>query len=127
MEPEIADLGLSDRAGRAPARWNEEGQADRGDDRSSQGAGKAPEGLWMPLSVRLVEELLAEGRLRLKRNPVLISAMMSAVTDEDRWGNHWITKERSVNKIDAAVALCMAIGVLTSVPTTTFNAAAMIA
>jgi phage terminase large subunit-like protein len=54
--------------------------------------------------VRFVEELLAEGRLRLKRNPVLISAMMSAVTDEDRWGNHWITKERSVNKIDAAVA-----------------------
>jgi hypothetical protein len=36
--------------------------------------------------------------------------MMSAVTDEDRWGNRWLAKERAVNKIDAAVALCMAIG-----------------
>ena len=44
--------------------------------------------------------------------------MMSAVTDEDRWGNHWITKERSVNKIDAAVALCMAIGVVMAYPAT---------
>jgi phage terminase large subunit-like protein len=41
---------------------------------------------------------------------VLISAMMSAVTDNDRWGNHWLAKERAVNKIDAAVALAMAVG-----------------
>lgn len=68
------------------------------------------EGLWMPGSVRLVEEALLERRLRLKRNPVLISAMMSAVTESDRWGNHWLAKTRSVNKIDAAVALCMAMG-----------------
>lgn len=68
------------------------------------------EGLWMPGSVRLVEEALLERRLRLKRSPVLVSAIMSAVTDEDRWGNHWLTKERAVNKIDCAVALCMALG-----------------
>ena len=36
--------------------------------------------------------------------------MMSAVTDEDRWGNYWLAKERAVNKIDAAIALCMAVG-----------------
>lgn len=68
------------------------------------------EGLWMPGSVRMVEEALLERRLRLKRNPVLISAMMSAVTENDRWGNHWLAKTRSINKIDAAVALCMAMG-----------------
>jgi phage terminase large subunit-like protein len=68
------------------------------------------EGLWMPGSVRLLEELLLEKRIRLKRNPVLISAMMSAVTEEDRWGNHWLAKTRSVNKIDAAIALAMALG-----------------
>lgn len=64
----------------------------------------------MPMSVRQVEELILEGRLRIQRNPVTISAMMSAVTDEDRWGNYWLAKERAVNKIDAAVALCMAVG-----------------
>jgi phage terminase large subunit-like protein len=36
--------------------------------------------------------------------------MMSAVTEEDRWGNHWLAKTRSVNKIDAAIALAMALG-----------------
>jgi phage terminase large subunit-like protein len=68
------------------------------------------EGLWMPGSIRLLEDALLEKRIRLKRNPVLISAMMSAVTEEDRWGNHWLAKTRSVNKIDAAIALAMALG-----------------
>jgi phage terminase large subunit-like protein len=64
----------------------------------------------MPGSIRLFEDALLEGRIRLKRNPVLISAMMSAVIEEDKWGNHWLAKTRSVNKIDAAIALAMAIG-----------------
>ena len=68
------------------------------------------EGLWMPGSLRLLEDALLEGRIRLKRNPVLVSAMMSAVTEQDKWDNRWLAKSRSVNKIDAAVALCMAIG-----------------
>jgi phage terminase large subunit-like protein len=68
------------------------------------------EGLWMPGSIRLFEDALLEGRIRLKINPVLISAMMSAVIEEDKWGNHWLAKTRSVNKIDAAIALAMAIG-----------------
>jgi phage terminase large subunit-like protein len=68
------------------------------------------EGLWMPGSIRLLEDALLEGRIRLKTNPVLISAMMSAVIEEDKWGNHWLAKTRSVNKIDAAIALAMALG-----------------
>lgn len=68
------------------------------------------EGLWMPGSVRLLEDALLERRIRLRRNPVLLSAMMSAVIEEDKWGNHWLAKTRSVNKIDAAIALAMAIG-----------------
>lgn len=68
------------------------------------------EGLWMPGSVRLLEEALLEHRIRIKNNPVLVSAMMSAVIEEDKWGNHWLAKTRSLNKIDCAVALCMAIG-----------------
>lgn len=69
------------------------------------------EGLWMPGSIRALEDALLEGRLRLLRNPVLISAMLSAVIEEDKWGNRWLTKLRSVNKIDAAVALAIAFGV----------------
>jgi phage terminase large subunit-like protein len=68
------------------------------------------EGLWMPGSIRLLEDALSERRIRLKRNPVLISAMMSAVIEEDKWGNHWLAKTRSINKIDAAIALAMALG-----------------
>lgn len=68
------------------------------------------EGLWMPGSIRLLEDALLEGRIRLKRSPVLISAIMSAVIEEDKWGNHWLAKTRSVNKIDAAIALAMALG-----------------
>jgi len=68
------------------------------------------EGMWMPGSLRMLEDALLEGRIRLKRNPVLISAMMSAVIEPDKWGNTWLAKTRSVNKIDAAVALAMAMG-----------------
>lgn len=53
---------------------------------------------------------MLEGRIRFRRNPVLISAIMSAVTEEDKWGNKWLAKQKSVNKIDAAVALVMAFG-----------------
>ncbi len=68
------------------------------------------DGLWMPGSLRLLEDAMMEGRIRFKSNPVLISAMMSAVIEEDKWGNHWLAKTRSVNKIDAAIALAMALG-----------------
>ena len=75
------------------------------------------EGLWMPGSLRLLEDALLEGRIRIKRNPVLVSALMSAVTEQDKWDNRWLAKARSVNKIDAAVALCMAIGAASATAT----------
>lgn len=84
------------------------------------------EGLWMPGSVRLLEEALLERRVRLRRNPVLISAMMSAVIEEDKWGNHWLAKTRSVNKIDAAIALAMAIGAASGVETVALDMAGML-
>ena len=100
FEEEVAELGLSVTFAEHP----------QGGVKKGRPLVPGGEGLWMPGSVRLLEELLLEGRIRLRRNPVLISAMMSAVTDEDRWGNHWLAKERSVNKIDAVIALAMAVG-----------------
>ena len=74
------------------------------------------EGMWMPGTLRMLEDALLEGRIRIKRNPVLVSAMMSAVIEEDKWGNHWLAKTRSINKIDAAIALAMALGAAESMP-----------
>lgn len=100
FEEDVDELGLS-----VPFAEHPQGGLKKGKALVANG-----EGLWMPGSVRLLEEALLEGRIRLKRNPVLISAMMSAVIEEDKWGNHWLAKTRSVNKIDAAIALAMALG-----------------
>jgi phage terminase large subunit-like protein len=100
FEEDVDELGLS-----VPFAEHPQGGLKKGKPLVAGG-----EGLWMPGSIRLLEDALLEGRIRLKRNPVLISAMMSAVIEEDKWGNHWLAKTRSVNKIDAAIALAMAIG-----------------
>ncbi|HYI43673.1 MAG TPA: terminase TerL endonuclease subunit [Sphingomicrobium sp.] len=104
FEEDIEELGLS-----LPFAEHPQGGLKKGRPLSKDG-----EGLWMPGSIRLLEDALLEGRIRLKRNPVLISAMMSAVIEEDKWGNHWLAKTRSVNKIDAAIALAMAMGAATA-------------
>ena len=73
----------------------------------------------MPMSVRHVENLISQCRLRIQNNPVTISHMMSAVTEMDRWDNYWLSKQRSTNKIDGAVALCMAVGAAMAFETNT--------
>lgn len=84
-------------------------------ERAAKQSGKHAEGLWFPGSLRLLEDAMLERRIRLKRNPVLISAIMSAVTEQDKWDNRWLAKQKSVNKIDAAVALVMAFGAANAV------------
>lgn len=110
FEDECAKLGLSIEFAEHPQGGTKKGKPTEAMKRAAQAEGKEPEGMWMPGSLRELEDAILEGRIRFRRNPVLISAMMSAVTDEDRWGNHWLAKERAANKIDAAVAICMAIG-----------------
>lgn len=110
LEPEMQELGLDIECVEHPQGGVKKGKPTEAMKAAAKAAGREPEGLWMPMSVRQVEELILQGRLRIQRNPVTISAMMSAVTDEDRWGNYWLAKERAVNKIDAAVALCMSVG-----------------
>ena len=78
--------------------------------KAAEQQGREPEGLWFPGSLKMFEDAIYEGRIRFKRNPVLISAMMSAVTESDKWDNRWLAKQKSINKIDAAVALVMAFG-----------------
>jgi phage terminase large subunit-like protein len=110
FEEDVQEVGLSLTFVEHPQGGLKKGKPTEAMREAAEAKGEQAEGLWMPGSVRLVEEALLEGRIRIKRNPVLISAMMSAVVEEDKWGNHWLAKTRSLNKIDAAVALCMAFG-----------------
>lgn len=110
FEEDAAELGLKLEFVEHPQGGLKKGKPTKAMEEAAKRAGKEPQGLWMPGSVALLEEALLEGRIRLKRNPVLVSAMMSAVAEEDKWGNHWLSKLKSVNKIDCAVALAMAIG-----------------
>jgi phage terminase large subunit-like protein len=77
---------------------------------------KPPPGLWMPGSVLELESMILERRIRIRRSPVMMSAMMSATTESDPYGNRWFSKRKAVNRIDPLVALAMAIGAATSVP-----------
>ena len=80
----------------------------------ARSAGKPrPDGLWMPGSLTELENLILERRIRIHRNPVLISAIMSAAIERDPFDNRWFSKRRAVNRIDALVALAMAVGVAT--------------
>lgn len=70
-----------------------------------------PGGLWMPGSIREVESLIIDGRIRLRSNPVLMTAMMAATFSKpDALGNKYLVKETAHRRIDPAVALCMAVG-----------------
>lgn len=78
-------------------------------------SGKAPpDGLWMPGSVLELETLILERRIRLKRNPVLISACMSAAVEHDPFDNRWFSKRKATQRIDPLVALAMAVGAATA-------------
>lgn len=72
-----------------------------------------PQGLWMPGSVLALETVILDKRIRIRRSPVVISAMMSAAVEHDAFDNRWFSKRRAVNRIDALVALTMAVGAAT--------------
>lgn len=110
FEPECDKLGVSVEYLEHPQGGTKKGKPGEAAKLAAVSEGREAEGLWMPGSIRELEDAILEGRIRLRTNPVLISAMMSAVTDEDRWGNRWLAKERAVNKIDCAIALAMALG-----------------
>jgi phage terminase large subunit-like protein len=110
LEPECDKLGIKIEFVEHPQGGVKKGAPNDAMKEAAKAAGREAEGLWMPMSIRQLEELLLERRIRIKINPVLISAMMSAATDSDRWGNYWLTKERSTQKIDCAIALAQAIG-----------------
>lgn len=115
FEEDVEELGLSLNFVEHPQGGTKKGKPTDEMVKAAERAGKQAEGLWFPGSLRMLEDAMLEGRIRFKRNPVLISAIMSAVTDQDKWGNRWLAKQKSVNKIDAAVAMVMAFGAANAV------------
>lgn len=119
LEQELDSLGLT-----VPQTEHPQGgvRRARATDEQLEAAKRArqepPQGLWMPGSLLALESLILERRIRLRRSPVLISAMMSAAIERDPFDNRWFSKRRAVNRIDALVALCMAVGAATAVPET---------
>ena len=75
--------------------------------------GEPPQGLWMPGSLATLEELILDRRIRIRTSPVFISAAMSAATEEDPFGNRWLSKRKATQRIDPLVALAMAVGAIT--------------
>lgn len=76
-----------------------------------QGYFKAAESnLWMPRSVEVLEDLIAKGKLRVKKNPALTYAAASAVHVADPKNNRIYDKRKSTGRIDGIVALAMAVG-----------------
>ena len=73
-----------------------------------------PDGLWMPGSLNMLETLILERRIRIRRSPVIISAAMSAAVEHDAFDNRWFSKAKATQRIDALVALAMAVGAATS-------------
>lgn len=110
LEPACQELGLTIEFVEHPQGGVKKGKPTESMVIYAKEAGREPEGLWMPASVKQLEALISEQRIRIHANPVMISALLSATTDTDRWGNYWLAKERSVQKIDCAVALAMAVG-----------------
>ena len=66
--------------------------------------------LWMPFSKQLLEDAIFENRIRLRGNPVLVSAILSAAVKTDDWENSWFIKRESTQRIDPLIALAMAMG-----------------
>lgn len=115
LEPALDEMGVTVRLTEHPQGGKRRAKVADDVIEAAKAAGQEPpQGLWMPGSLRELETLILEKRVRLRRSPVLISAMMSAVTDEDAFGNKWLSKRKATNRIDAAVAVAMVVGVATA-------------
>lgn len=119
FEAELEDLGITiaalehpqggKRRGRAPLHEVEAARVEGMD----HNAHDFPQGLWMPGSLRALEQVIYEQRIRIQRNPVLSSAIASVAIEADPFGNRWFSKIKATGRIDPVVSLAMAVGAAT--------------
>lgn len=110
---ELDELGLTIPQAEHPQGGKRRAKPTEEQVQAAEMAGKTAVGLWMPGSLNELEQLILEKRIRLLRNPVLISACMSAATEADPFDNRWFSKRRASQRIDPLVSLAMAVGAAT--------------
>lgn len=114
LEEELAAIGVKIPQLEHPQGGKRRGKPPEDEVEAAKRAGaEPPEGLWMPGSLNMLEALILDGRIRLRRNPVLVSACMGATLDHDPFNNRWFDKQKATQRIDPLVALAMAIGAAT--------------
>lgn len=115
LRTQLDDLGLTIKQIAHPQGGKIRAKVPDEDLQEAKRTGKEPpQGLWMPGSIKELETLIFEKRIRIRKSPVLVSAAMSAALEEDPIGNRWFSKRKATQRIDAIVALAMAIGAATS-------------
>jgi phage terminase large subunit-like protein len=112
FEEELDSYGVEIKTVAHPQGGKKRAKPDDAKVEAAKAAGEeTPLGLWMPGSVAALEELILEERIRLRRSPVLIGALMGVHIETDPlMGNQWFSKKRSTVRIDPAVAAAMAVG-----------------
>ncbi|WP_246680790.1 terminase TerL endonuclease subunit [Mesorhizobium sp. B2-2-4] len=112
FENELSEYGLDIKSVMHPQGGKKRAKPDANKAEAAKAAGEeVPLGLWMPGSLAALETLILEERIRIRKSPVILGAIMAAhVETEPEMGNQFLSKKKSTQKIDAAVALCMAVG-----------------
>lgn len=114
FEPEIDAAGLTIPLVEHPQGGKRRAQPTEEQREAAEGTGSEAQGLWMPGSLSELEALILEGRIRIRSNPVTVSAIMGAAIESDAFSNRWFSKRRATTRIDPLVALAMAVGLATS-------------
>jgi phage terminase large subunit-like protein len=111
LEEELDALGLKIPQAEHPQGGKRRARPSEDQLEAAKRAGREPpDGLWMPGSINWLEELILDQRIRLKINPVLVSAAMSAAIERDPFDNRWFSKRKATQRIDPLVSLAMAVG-----------------
>jgi len=112
FEQELDDYGVELRTVAHPQGGKRRAKPDEERVQAAKAAGQpAPLGLWMPGSVAALEALILEERVRLRKSPILLGALMGVAIETDPlMGNQWFSKKKATVRIDPAVAAAMAVG-----------------
>ncbi|MBB6492849.1 phage terminase large subunit-like protein [Rhizobium tropici] len=112
FEQELDEYGVEIKTVAHPQGGKKRAKPDEEKVQAAKDAGLDPPlGLWMPGSVAALEALILEERVRLRKSPVLLGALMGVAIETDPlMGNQWFSKKKSTVRIDPAVACAMAVG-----------------
>lgn len=112
FEQELDEYGVEIKTVAHPQGGKKRAKPDDDKVEAAKAAGlEPPLGLWMPGSVSALETLILEERVRLRKSPVLLGALMGVAIETDPlMGNQWFSKKKSTVRIDPAVAAAMAVG-----------------